>query len=234
MPKLTQFKISRCIAITAAIVFFVIVINQMKYSLGGLYSHSGDQFVDSWVKTQSISSLNQWQQALHYGERANGLSPNDPTNLRRLGLIYEWSRDIPGLNLAQKTEHYRNAKYYYQQVLRLRYSSGWDWLRLFRIKIKLAEIDAEAISAISNALYYGPSNYKMLIQLISTAVAASHDLAIEAKMEQAISMILLNGRNDHVAQLYDIFKYNYRKNSLCQLDTKLTTPPRLESFCSEL
>lgn len=235
MPKLVNtFSVNRTIAAVLVLCFVMLFIKEVTYSLGGLYSQSADKFINLWTKKQSISSSNSWEQALAQALRADELAPNNPINLRRLGIVYEWSLQLPDLTLLEKVTNIDTAKTYYTEVLEHRTTSGWDWFRLFKSKILLNEVDDKAVTAINNAVYYDPSNNEMLLQLISVAMLASNNLLIDNKRQEATIKVLSNGTVSHVKQLFKLYKTYDQTQQLCKLDQQINTPAKLEQRCSKV
>jgi cytochrome c-type biogenesis protein CcmH/NrfG len=203
---------------------------EMQYSLASQYGRSSDRYVSLWNKQSKAPSEQQWQQALSQAQQANQFNPNNPVNLRRLGLIYEWGDQVTALEENTKLITTRIAQNYYKQVLALRRTSGWDWYRLFKTKTKLNQIDSEAETALTTAIALDPNNDDLLLYLVYYGLSNPQNSTIAKTVNNATHHLLKNAPRKHNT-LYKHYQSHQQQQQLCQLAQQLNINNRPLAKC---
>jgi hypothetical protein len=201
---------------TLALVFIAFFVIEMQYSLASQYARSSDRYLSLWNKQSKALSEKQWQQALSQAQQANQLNPNNPINLRRLGLIYEWGEKIDTVEESTKLITIRIAQNYYKQVLTLRSTSGWDWYRLFKTKTKLNQIDKEAETALTTAIALDTNNYDLLLYLVYYGLSNPQNRTITKTVNDITLHLLKNAPRKHNT-LYKHYQWHQQQTKLCQM-----------------
>jgi cytochrome c-type biogenesis protein CcmH/NrfG len=210
-----------------ALVLIALFIIEIQYSFGAQNGRSSDRYLSLWNKQNKAPSEQQWQQALNQAQQANQLTPNNPANLRRLGLVYEWGEKIETIEPNTKLITTRIAQNYYKKVLALRSTSGWDWYRLFKTKTKLNQIDSEAETALTTAIASDPNNYDLLLYLVYYGLSSPQNSIIAENVNNATRHILQNAPLKHNT-LYRHYQAYQQQTQLCQVAQQLSiTSPAL-------
>ena len=108
-----------------------------------------------WQKSESLSSITQFEQALNAIGKANTLHPNNPHYLITQGLIYEWGGISETVDKSKQAELLLQAKQYYLNAVELRPTWPVTWATLAVLKWRLEEIDQEMIDFLKQADKYG-------------------------------------------------------------------------------
>jgi tetratricopeptide (TPR) repeat protein len=205
---------------------------EMQYSLASQYGRSSGRYVSLWNKQDKPPSEQQWQQALSQAQQANLFNPNNPVNLRRLGLIYEWGDKVTALEESTKLITTRIAQNYYKQVLELRSTSGWDWYRLFKTKTKLNQIDSEAETALTTAIALDPNNYDLLLYLVYYGLSNPQNSTIAESVNDATRHLLKNAPHKHNT-LYKYYQAYQQQTQLCDKARQLNISSPALAKCNK-
>jgi tetratricopeptide (TPR) repeat protein len=205
---------------------------EIQYSLASQNGRSSDRYLSLWDKQGKPPSKQQWQQALSQAQQANQLNSNNPDNLYRLGLLYEWRGRMDTVDDSPRQDIIRTAKSYYKKVLDLRSTRGWDWYRLFKTKTKLNEIDDEAEAAITTAMYVDPNNHGLKLFLIYYGLSNPQNSTITQSVDESTRHLLKNAPSKHYT-LYKHYKSYRQQAQLCQLAQQLNITSKGLAKCNE-
>lgn len=127
----------------------------VKMFSANLKFYQAFQLEKSWQKSESLSSVTQFEQALKAIDQSNDSHPNNPHYLITQGLIYEWGGISKSFDEKKQSDLLLHAKLYYLKAVELRPTWPVTWATLAVLKWRLEEIDQEMIDFLKQADKYG-------------------------------------------------------------------------------
>jgi tetratricopeptide (TPR) repeat protein len=233
MPKTIHRFIYQGLCLASALLLIIMAGIYAKNSLAGLYEKYASQYVSLWSQKPQAFSASDWQKALRYANVAYNLNPADPFNHERLGRTHEFGELNPDISNIDRIAHYKEAKTYYISALKLRPNSGWDSARLFRIKVKLGEVDDKAVEAMNNAIELAPRNNHLMLKVIFPALAVNNHQKIDELRIKATKQVLTIDVGNRHKQLHTLYKFYIREVELCRLISAQDVVSKFKKNCQD-
>lgn len=151
--SLNQFK--KVILIICVFLLLFLGYQAVKMLSANLNFYRAFHIEKNWQQTESLSSVNQFEQALKAIEKSNLSHPNNPHYLITQGLIYEWGGISKAFDKTKQRDFLLQAKTYYLRAVELRPTWPVTWATLAILKWRLEEIDQEMVDFLKQADKYG-------------------------------------------------------------------------------
>ncbi|MBF7074882.1 hypothetical protein ISG33_15880 [Glaciecola sp. MH2013] len=171
-------KQSKLVVTTAkTLLFIVALIGLVLSSRNGLASlefYSVNNMLEQWQEDESKAEK-QLNEALLNTLKANSLHPSHPMYIDILGQLNEWtalSVHSGDEQLNDKNEQLEKAKTFYRSAILQRPTWPVTHASLLIVKWRMAEFDEEMVSAISNAIKFGPKKPEVHLALIQFGLAS--------------------------------------------------------------
>jgi len=115
-----------------------------------------DDIMARWESSHAVGGESERAWVERHLLRATRIDPFDADFAAALGRAYDWQASTQPPYTRYARRYRGKAIGWYRRAVTLRPSWGFAWVHLAQAKVANQELDAEAISALDNAMRFGP------------------------------------------------------------------------------
>jgi len=119
-------------------------------------ARAADDTMAHWESSHAVGGESEWASVERHLRRATRIDPFDADFAAALGRAYDWQASTQPPYTRYARRYRGKAIGWYRRAVTLRPSWGFAWVHLAQAKVTNQELDAEAISALDNAIRLGP------------------------------------------------------------------------------
>lgn len=177
----TQLPVLVVLALLAVLAF-----SSLMALLGDVNAEHAKQREQRWQQQPTALTLQQWQTAEAYLQRALQFSPAHPDYLQALGRMSSWYlllNDELLLSGDERQAQTVRGLEYFREALTQRPYWAYGWAELALLKAQAQQVDDEFALAVRAALQQGPNERQVLSNLLNAGLSVWPQLTLVQQLE---------------------------------------------------
>jgi hypothetical protein len=208
--------LSRIFVFTLALAALLLAVTSFGYTLSEYHSYQGKRYEKHWEKRGSISSIEQWQRARWWMQRALMFNDHNPDTNLRMARILEWYSFTPEPDGELIRVNLSEAAVAIDRAIALRPEQGFGYSSRALLKARRWQVDESLSEDIARAMELAPWERVGQLQLMHAGLLtwpALDDTGRQLMIENLVASA--EYRPDMVATMFNIASEYGHKAALC-------------------